>query len=108
MPSFSMTTLDGSTKIFENGDLDDLAEGLRGELLSPESSGYDEARSLWNGMIDRRPGLIVECAGAADVISSVNFAAKNRLLVSVLGAGHNIAGNAASDGGLMISLRKMN
>ncbi len=108
MPSFSMTTLDGSTKILENGDIDDLAAGLRGDLLGPESSGYDEARALWNGMIDRRPGLIAECAGAADVIRSVKFASAHGLLVSVLGAGHNIAGNATSDGGFMISLRKMN
>ncbi len=108
MSSISITTLGGGTKVFENGDLDDLAAGLRGELFGPESSRYDQARSLWNGMIDRRPGLIVECAGAADVIRSVNFAAKSGLLVSVLGAGHNIAGNAASNGGLMISLRKMN
>jgi len=77
-------------------------------MLGPQSPGYDEARKLWNGMIDRKPGLIVECAGAADVIRSVNFGRENALLVSVLGAGHNIAGSAASDGGLMISLRKMN
>jgi FAD/FMN-containing dehydrogenase len=108
MPRFSMTTLVGSTKVLENEDLDGFAAGLRGDLLDPRSQGYDDARSLWNGMIDRRPGLIVECAGAADVIRSVKFAADNGLLVSVLGAGHNIAGSAACEGGLMISLRKMN
>jgi len=108
MPRFTVTTLDGSPKVFENGDLDDFAAGLRGELLGPQSPGYDTARSLWNGMIDRHPGLIVECAGVADVMRSVNFAVKNGLLVSVLGAGHNIAGSASSEGGFMISLRKMN
>ena len=108
MPSFSMTKLDGSTKVLENESTDEFAAGLRGELLGPDSTGYDQARSLWNGMIDRKPGLIVECVGAADVIRSVNFARENGLLVSVLGAGHNIAGSASCDGGFMISLRKMN
>ncbi|MFH1764955.1 MAG: FAD-binding oxidoreductase [Gemmatimonadota bacterium] len=108
MPSYSMKTLDGNIRVLEEESLDAFSAGLRGELLGPQSPGYDDARALWNGMVDRRPGLIVECAGAADVIRSVKFAAKNGLLVSVLGAGHNIAGNAACEGGFMISLRKMN
>ena len=108
MPRYSMKTLDGKIKVLEEESLDAFSAGLRGELLGPQSPGYDDARALWNGMVDRRPGLIVECAGAADVIRSVKFAAKNGLLVSVLGAGHNIAGNAACEGGFMISLRKMN
>ncbi|MCJ7628213.1 MAG: FAD-binding oxidoreductase, partial [Longimicrobiales bacterium] len=108
MPRYSMKTLEGKIKVLEEESLDAFSAGLRGELLGPQSPGYDDARALWNGMVDRRPGLIVECAGAADVIRSVKFAAKNGLLVSVLGAGHNIAGNAACEGGFMISLRKMN
>jgi FAD/FMN-containing dehydrogenase len=80
---------------------------LRGELIRPEDSGYDAARKVWNGMIDKRPALIVRCAGVADVISAVNFARTNRLLVAVRGGGHNVAGNAVCDGGIVIDLSRM-
>ncbi len=76
MPRFPMITLDGRSTVLENVELDGFAAGLRGELLGPRSPGYDEERALWNGMIDRRPGLIVKCAGAADVIRSVKFRSK--------------------------------
>src|SRR5713226_8232586 len=84
-----------------------LKETLRGELLTPGSPGYDQARAIWNAMIDKRPAIIVRCAGAADVIQAVNFARKHDLLVAVRGGGHNIAGNAVCDGGLMIDLSLM-
>ncbi|MBY4675247.1 FAD-binding oxidoreductase [Marinobacterium sp. CAU 1594] len=80
---------------------------MRGELLMPGSAGYDNARTLWNAMIDKRPAVIVECRGAADVIRSVNFARQHNLLLAVRGGGHNIAGNAVCEGGLMISLGQM-
>ncbi len=80
---------------------------LRGALLWPGEAGYDEARKVWNGMIDKRPALIARCAGVADVIHCVNFARANNLLVAVRGGGHNIAGNAVCDGGLMIDLSRM-
>ncbi|MCH7992651.1 MAG: FAD-binding oxidoreductase, partial [Gemmatimonadetes bacterium] len=76
-------------------------------MLTPASDGYDEARSMWNAMIDRRPGLIVDCRTEGDVIHAVKFAAEHRLLLSIYGAGHNIAGNAVCDGGLMISFQNM-
>ncbi len=107
MTKFTMANLNGGTTVLDRETVDAFAAGLRGEMLTPESDGYDEARSIWNAMIDRRPGLIVECAGAADVIRSVDFAREHRLLISVRGVGHNIAGNAVCDGGLMISLAKM-
>jgi FAD/FMN-containing dehydrogenase len=69
--------------------------------------GYDEARTVWIGMIDRRPALIARCSGVADVIDAVTFARDNDLLVSVRGGGHNITGNAVCDGGLMIDLSPM-
>ena len=88
--------------------MDDLKTTLRGELLQPGDSGYDKARSVHNAMIDKRPGLIVRCTGPADVIDSVNFARDNHLLVSVRGGGHNVAGTAVNDGGLVIDLSMMN
>jgi FAD/FMN-containing dehydrogenase len=99
-----MTTLHGGTI---EVDLSTLAGSLEGALLTPDSDGYDEARTLWNAMIDRRPGAIVECAGAQDAVHAVRFAAQHGVLLSICGAGHNIAGNAVCDGGLMISFKKM-
>src|ERR671927_278931 len=86
----------------------DWLEGaLRGELLGPEDAGYDEARRIWNGDIDRRPGLIARCTGAADVMSAVRFARERDLLVAVRGGGHAVAGHAVCDGGLLIDLSSM-
>lgn len=80
---------------------------LRGRLISPGDVDYDEARSIQNGLIDRRPALLVRCSGAADVIEAVNFARQHDLLVSVLGGGHGVAGSAINDGGIVIDLSSM-
>lgn len=80
---------------------------LRGPSLCRGEAGYDEARKVWNGTIDRRPALIARCGGVSDVIQCVNFACANDLLVAVRGGGHNIAGNAVCDDGLMIDLSRM-
>jgi FAD binding domain/Berberine and berberine like len=80
---------------------------LRGELLRPGDDGYDEARQVWNAMIDRRPALIVRSTGVADVIAAVNFAREHDLLLAVRGGGHNITGYAVCDGGLVIDLSPM-
>jgi FAD/FMN-containing dehydrogenase len=85
----------------------DLKKQLRGELLRPGDGGYDAARRVWNGMIDKRPALIARCAGVADVINSVNFTRAHNLLASVRGGGHNVAGNAVCDGGIMLDLSRM-
>ena len=85
----------------------ELRTRLRGDSIRPDDPGYDEARLVWNGMIDRRPALIVRCSGPADVIHAVNFARANNLLVSVRGGGHNAAGNAVCDGGIVIDLSRM-
>jgi FAD binding domain/Berberine and berberine like len=87
--------------------IQEFGAGLRGTLLRPGDDGYDAARRVWNGMIDRKPALIARCAGAADVISAVNFARNNNLLVSVRGGGHNVSGNAVCDRGLVIDLSPM-
>src|SRR5438128_1007390 len=80
---------------------------LRGELIGPGDASYDDARKVYNAMIDRRPALIARCAGVADVITAVNFARENRLLVAVRSGGHNAAGLGVCDGGLVIDLSRM-
>jgi hypothetical protein len=84
-----------------------LRSRFRGALLRPGEEGYDEARRVWNGAIDRRPALIARCAGADDVAVAVRFAREQDLLVSVRGGGHAVAGHAVADGGLMIDLSLM-
>jgi FAD/FMN-containing dehydrogenase len=85
----------------------DFTASLRGEVLRPTDEGYDEARTIHNGMIDRRPTLIARCAGVADVMASVQFASDQQLLVSVRCGGHSVPGFSVSDGGLMIDLSRM-
>ncbi|AKQ47589.1 FAD-linked oxidase [Rufibacter radiotolerans] len=84
-----------------------LAESLHGQLLTPTSPDFDKVRAIWNGMIDRKPGLIVRCTSATDVMQAVDFARQHQLRVSVRGGGHNIAGSALNEGGLMIDLQLM-
>jgi FAD/FMN-containing dehydrogenase len=84
-----------------------LRTQLRGPLLSPSDDGYDAARTVWNGMIDRRPALIARCAGAADVIAAVTFAREHHLLLAIKGGGHNVAGKAVCDDGLLLDLSLM-
>jgi hypothetical protein len=80
---------------------------LGGELIQPNDEGYDDARKVWNAMIDKRPALIARCSGTVDVITAVNFAREQGLLLSVRGGGHNIAGTALCDDGLTIDLSGM-
>jgi FAD/FMN-containing dehydrogenase len=84
-----------------------LRARLRGTLCLPGEPGYEQARMIWNAMIDRHPAVIVRASGAADVMHAVNFAREHGLRLSVRGGGHNIAGNAVVDGGLMIDLTPM-
>jgi hypothetical protein len=85
----------------------DLRASLRGQLLQPGDAQYDAARKIDNAMIDRRPALIARCAGVADVMAAVRFARQHDVLVSVRAGGHNVAGNAVCDDGLMIDLSPM-
>lgn len=80
---------------------------IKGKVLSAGDAEYDNARKVWNGMIDRKPAYIAQCTNADDISACVRFARKNNMIVSVKGGGHNVAGNAVCDGGLMIDLSKM-
>jgi len=91
----------------DEADVQQIEGALRGELVRPTDSGYDEARAIFNAMIDRRPALIARCAGVADVIEAVNFARRNGLEVAVRGGGHNVSGSAVCEGGLVLDLSRM-
>lgn len=88
-------------------EVEQLRSALRGELLEAGDEGYDDARQIWNGMIDKRPALIARVTGVADVIASVRFARGHDLLLAVRGGGHNIAGKALVDGGLVVDLSQL-
>ena len=107
MPDIRVRTGDGGEIALAEAAVEALRGSLRGRLVTPDHAEYDQARTIWNAMIDRRPALIVRCAGAADVVCAVRFARGHGLLVSVRGGGHNIAGNAVCDGGLTIDLTPM-
>jgi FAD/FMN-containing dehydrogenase len=89
-------------------EIESLRSRLKGDVIDPAHPAYDGARVIWNGMIDRRPALILRCRNAADVVASVGFARDHRLTISIRSGGHNVAGYAVSDGGLMIDLSLMN
>jgi FAD/FMN-containing dehydrogenase len=84
-----------------------FAAELRGRVVRPGDHDYDKTRRVWNGIIDKRPALIVLCAGVADVVAAVNLAREHDLLVAVRGGGHNVAGTAVCDGGIVIDLSQM-
>jgi FAD/FMN-containing dehydrogenase len=107
MAAARFATLDQGTISLDPARLNELVGHLRGQLLTRGSAGYDEARTIWNAMIDRRPAAVVRCADAADVQHAVRFASANGLLLSIKGGGHNIAGNAVADDALMIDLSPM-
>ena len=88
--------------------LEELRSRVRGAVLAPDDAGFDEAARVWNGMIERGPALVVRCAGNADVIGALDYARDQGLPVSVRGGGHNVAGNALADGGVVIDLSPMN
>ena len=90
----------------ESTAIDKFRTSLRGELIQPKDEGYDAARKVYNGMIDRKPRFIVRCSDVADIISSVKFARENKLLLAVRGGGHNGAGLGVCDDGLVIDLSR--
>ena len=100
-------TLDGREIELDQQMVGGLRMRLRGPVLLPCDAGFEEARTLWNGMIERRPALVARCIGTADVIEAVRFAREHELLLCIKAGGHNIAGLAAADGALMIDLSPM-
>jgi hypothetical protein len=88
--------------------IDALRAGMRGELLESSSPTFDATRMVWHGMIDRRPVLIARCRNAADVAAAVIFARAHGLVIAIRSGGHNVAGYAVCDGGMMIDMSLMN
>jgi len=103
----SIKTRSGAPATVSPDAIDALRARLRGPLCLPGEPGYEQARTIWNAMIDRHPAAIIRAAGAADVIAGVRFAREHGLVLAVRGGGHNIAGNAVCEGGLMIDLTPM-
>lgn len=107
MSAINVRTLDGGEIPLEPDDISTLAANMRGTLLAQGDPGYDESRTIWNGMIDRRPAMIARCVGVADVMACVNFARERGLELCIRSGGHNIAGLAVSDGAMMIDMSLM-
>jgi len=106
MPAVEMLSRTDTVSLDE-ATIAELRARIRGDILEPGDPGYDVARQVWNGMIDRRPALIARCAGVADITTMVRFARGRDALVSVRGGGHNVPGNAVCDRGIVIDLSRM-
>ena len=102
--SIELTRLDGGRMALAPEALQAFKAVFKGRVLSADDAEYEDTRKVWNAMIDRRPGLIARCTGTVDVVQAVRFARQHGLLCSVRGGGHNIAGLAVCEGGLMIDM----
>lgn len=107
MAELVVRTLEGERRALSANTVDALRRALRGALCFPGDAGFEEARTLWNAMIDRHPAAVIRAAGASDVMETVRLAAHHGVLLSVRGGGHNIAGSAVCEGGLMLDLSQM-
>ncbi|HVL91276.1 MAG TPA: FAD-dependent oxidoreductase, partial [Actinomycetota bacterium] len=87
--------------------LDELRAAVRGTVIGAGDPGYDEARRVYNGMIDRKPQAVIRCAGTEDVVAAVNYARENGLDLSIRGGGHSVPGFGTNDGGIVIDLSQM-
>ncbi len=92
MADLKLADAHGGVRNLPNTEVRRFTEKFNGEVLRPADPGYDEARTVWNAMVDKRPGLIARCTGTEDVVACVNFARDHELLVSIRGGGHNYAG----------------
>lgn len=105
--SIAFTTNGGSKVQLSQGEIAKFASEIRGTVLQADDDGYNEARSIWNAMIDKHPALIVRCASTEDVVRTVNFARQHGLLLAIRSGGHNIAGLALCEGGIVIDMSQM-
>lgn len=102
------TTTDGQRTLLDEATVATFDQELQGSLLRASDDGYEDARHIWNGMIDKHPALIAQCTSVPDVVAAVTFARTHKLVLAVRGGGHNVAGHATCDGGLVIDLSPMN
>jgi FAD/FMN-containing dehydrogenase len=107
MTDITYRTLDGSRASIQGDRIIDLGRQLHGTVLTAADADYDSARAVWNAMVDHRPAVIVRCQDVDDIRRAVDFAHENRMLVAIRGGGHNIAGKASCDSGLVIDLSGM-
>ncbi|MGD8430705.1 MAG: FAD-binding oxidoreductase, partial [Ectothiorhodospiraceae bacterium] len=107
MTDITYRTLDGSRASIQGDRINDLGRQLHGTVLTAADADYDSARAVWNAMVDHRPAVIVRCQDVDDIRRAVDFAHENRMLVAIRGGGHNIAGKASCDSGLVIDLSGM-
>lgn len=107
MGRLELVQLDGERIVLDTEAVDELRGAVKEQLLLRGDSKYEEARQVWNGMIDRHPAMVVRCRGVADVMASVQFARRHRALLAVRGGGHNVAGFGTCDGGVVIDLSPM-
>jgi FAD/FMN-containing dehydrogenase len=104
MASLQVGDTRAAESVLDDADVQRLRENVRGVVFRPSDDGYDDARKIWNGMIDRRPGVIVRCSGVADVVDAVTFAREHDLRIAIRGGSHSAAGHAMCDDGLAIDL----
>lgn len=97
----------GTAIRLDDSTLESFTERIRGEVLQPGDDTYDDARTVWNAAVDKEPAVIVQCTGAADVMTSVDFAREQDLLLAVKGGGHGVAGHAVCEDGLTLDLSAM-
>lgn len=107
MENLIVTTSSGSSSSVPAKALEEFRTGFRGAVLLSTDTDYDEVRTIWNGMHDKKPAIIARCMGVADVMAAVNFAREHHLMLAVRGGGHNVGGSASCDGGIMIDLSLM-
>lgn len=107
MPELKIMSTSGGETTLTEAQIEEFKTGFTGKIFTNGDGGFDEARTIWNAMIDRRPAIIAQARGVDDVKRTVDFARENGLLLSVKGGGHNIAGNAVCEGGLMLDLSAM-
>lgn len=107
MDELKLKTTDGGMTVVSPDALAALQSNLRGEVVTAFHESYDSLRSVWNGLIDKKPGALIRCTGVADVMAAVRFARQQRLSVFVRGGGHNVAGACLADNGLTLDLSRM-